>query len=88
MSTRLHKHISDIRKNTGSVTVITDHRINFDHNFKRNDVKILDCEFSYNKRLVSEMIHIKRQKQSLNKQNDIESLPETYSQIIQSLSPS
>ncbi|KAG5321378.1 IPYR pyrophosphatase, partial [Pseudoatta argentina] len=58
LSTRLQEHISDIKKNTGSPTVITDHRINFDHNFKWNDVRILDCESSYNKRLVSEMIHI------------------------------
>ena len=34
------------------------------------------------------MIHIKRQKQGLNRQNDIESLPESYLSIIQSLSPS
>ena len=88
LSTRLHEHISDIKKNTGSPTVITDHRINFDHNFKWNDVRILDCESSYNKRLVSEMIHIKRQKQGLNRQNDTESLPDTYLQIIQSLSSS
>jgi len=27
---RLHEHISDIKKNTGSPTVITDHHINFD----------------------------------------------------------
>jgi len=31
-------------------------------------------------------IHIKRQKQGLNKQKDTESLPESYLQIIQSLS--
>ncbi|KYN13628.1 hypothetical protein ALC57_14180 [Trachymyrmex cornetzi] len=75
LSTRLHEHKSDIRKNTGSPTVITDHRINLDHNFRWNDVRILDCESSYNKRLVFEMIHIKRQKQGLNKMNDTESLP-------------
>jgi len=34
------------------------------------------------------MIHIKRQKQDLNRQNDTESLPESYLPIIQSLSPS
>ena len=54
------------------------------------DVKILECESSYNKKLVSvmiHMIHIERQKQGLNRQNDTESLPETYSQSIQSLSP-
>ena len=85
---RLYEHISDIKKNTGSPTVITDHRINFDHNFRWNEVKILDCESSFNKRLVSEMIHIERQKQGLNKKNDTESLSETYLQIIQSLFPS
>ncbi|KYN22373.1 hypothetical protein ALC57_05227 [Trachymyrmex cornetzi] len=84
----ISEHKSDIRRNTGSPTVITDHRINLDHNFKWDNVKILDCESSYNKRLVSEMVHIKRQKQGLNKMNDTESLPDFYSQIIQSLSPS
>jgi len=34
------------------------------------------------------MIHIKKQKQDINKQNDTESLPEPYFQIIQSLSSS
>ncbi|KYN04663.1 hypothetical protein ALC62_04467 [Cyphomyrmex costatus] len=88
LSTRLKEHMSDIRKRTGSPSVITEHRINFDHNFKWNDVQILDIESSYYKRLVSEMVHIKRQKQGLNKQNDTESLPEYYSQIINFLSPS
>ena len=80
---RICEHISDINKKTGSPSVISDHYINFNHNF-RNEVKILDSESSHNKRLISEMIHIKRQKQSLNKQNDIESLPQFYLQIIQS----
>ena len=39
---------------------------------------ILDVEPSYNKRLISEMIHIKKQRQGINKQNDTESLPEPY----------
>lgn len=57
---RLHEHISDINKETGSPFVITDHRINYNHNFKWKDIKILDNEPSYNKRLISEMVHIKR----------------------------
>ena len=47
---------------TDSPSVIPNHRVNFNHNFKWNDVRILDSESSYNKRLISEMIHIKRQK--------------------------
>jgi len=50
-------------------------------------VKILDREPSYNKRLTSEMIFIKRQKNGLNLQSDTKSLPEIYSPVIQALSP-
>ncbi|KYN27545.1 hypothetical protein ALC57_03064 [Trachymyrmex cornetzi] len=88
LSTRLHEHISDIKKRTGSSSVISDHRMNSNHDFKWNEVKILDKEASYNKRLISEIIFIKMQKQGINKQNDTEALPESYSQIIQSLSQS
>lgn len=69
-------------------TLVTNYRINHNHNFNWQDVKILDNEPSYSKRLISEMVHVKRQKQGLNKQVETESLPEPYHQIIQSLSPS
>jgi len=62
--------------------MITEHRIN--HNFNWKDVKILDKEPSYNKRLIPEMIYLKRQKISLNRQNDIESLSDSYQNILQS----
>jgi len=39
---------------------------------------MLDIKPSYNKRLISEMIHIKRQKHGINRQNDMDSLPEIY----------
>ena len=58
------------------------------HNFKWNKVDILDRKPSYNKRLISEMVHIKKQKYEINRQNDTESLLELYSNIIRSLSPS
>ena len=64
--------------------MITEHRVNHNHNFNWKDVKILDKEPSYNKRLISEMIYLKRQKISLNRQNDIESLSDSYQNILQS----
>ena len=82
-STRIREHISDINKKR-ILHLSSDYRINF----RWNEMKILDSESSYNKRLISEMILIKRQKQNLNKQNDTESLSEPYLQITQSLSPS
>jgi len=40
------------------------------HQFDWENVKILDEEMNYNKRLISEMIFIKRQKHGLNAQMD------------------
>ena len=44
----------DINKKTG--LHLSSDRINFNHNFRWNKVKILDSESFYNKRLISEMI--------------------------------
>jgi len=63
--------------------VITDR--NYNQFWK--DVKILDKEPSYNKRLISEMIYTKK-KLRLNKQNDMETLSNSYLQILQPSSPS
>jgi len=53
----------------------------------RNDVKIVDNELSYSKRLMFEMIHIKKQPYGLNEQSDTELLSDAYLPIIESLSP-
>ncbi|EFN63493.1 hypothetical protein EAG_16118, partial [Camponotus floridanus] len=42
------------------------HRLEFGHHFNWEKSEILDREFSLGKRLVSEMLFIKRQKNSLN----------------------
>jgi len=46
------------------------------------DVEILDEEPYLGKRLVSEMLHIKKQTYSLNSQTDTEGLHEAYFPII------
>ena len=85
---RLHEHVSDINISSKSPSVISNHRIEENNNFKWDKMDILDVEPSYNKRLISEMVHIKKQKHGINRQNDTESLLELYSDIIHSLSPS
>ena len=57
-------------------------RIELGHDFEWNDVKILDKEPVYNKRLISEMLHIRSQTSSLNKQEDTEQLPNSYLPIV------
>jgi len=60
----------DINKRSGSPSVISIHRLELNHEINWNEIKILDCEPSYNKRLVSEMIYIKKQQQlALSKGN-------------------
>jgi len=52
-----------------------------------NDVKIVDNKPSYSKRLISKMIHIKKQSYGLNNQSDTDLLSDTYLSIIELLSP-
>ncbi|EFN72003.1 hypothetical protein EAG_06100, partial [Camponotus floridanus] len=68
--TRINEHKKHIDRVTTNKSVITEHRLNFDHEFKWDDVKILDKESFYNKRLISEMLCIKRQRNGLNLQTD------------------
>lgn len=75
---RVREYRSDINKRTGSISVITYHRINNNHDFDQGNIKILDKEQSYNKRLISEMLHIKNELQNINKQSDTELFPNTY----------
>ena len=56
--------------------------LDHDHDFQWDDVQILDEEPSYRKRLISEMLHIKKQKNSLNLQTDTEGLHKAYLPII------
>ena len=84
LKTRLHEHKNDIKKSS-SPSVISAHRINFDHQFDWQRTKILDKESSYGKRLTSEMIFIKSQDNGLNKQSDTESLPESYISLLELL---
>jgi len=85
LRTRINGHRCHIKRNTNTQSVITNHRLNFDHDFNWDDVKILDQEPFLNKRLISEMLFIKRQNNSLNLQTDTERLPEIYLDIVNNL---
>jgi len=85
LRTRILEHQKDIKKKTGTHSVISHHRIE-NHNFNWEDITILDNEKNYNKRLISEMVHIIKQK-NLNKQCDTEFLSEAYFPLINTLTP-
>jgi len=82
---RIGEHRNHIRRNSGQISVITNHRKKFNHDFDWNNVKVLDEEMNYKKRLISEMIHIKKQNCGLNSQNDTDLLDPLYHDLVQHL---
>jgi len=81
LKTRVSEHLNHIRRNTTTPSVITDHRMHLNHDFDWNKVMVLDTERFYHKRLISEMIYIKRQNNGLNLQRDTEGLDHGYSSL-------
>jgi len=51
LKTKLNEHISDIKKKIDSPSVITDHHINYNHNFNWKDV-IISIGKSLDKELI------------------------------------
>ena len=82
---RIDEHRNHIRKNTAQHSVITDHRL-LGHEFDWENVKILDEEKNIRKRLMSEMIYIKRQRNGLNLQSDLDGFDCGYAPIVKKLS--
>ena len=85
LNTRIKEHKNHIKRNNPTKSVITEHRINLQHDFDWDNITILDHEPIYHKRLISEMLYIKRQKNSLNLQTDTEGLHQSYFTAIDSL---
>jgi len=56
--------------------------LEFLHDFDWDNVEILDEEIYFNKRIISEMIYIKKQSYGLNLQHDTDSLDPIYFDII------
>jgi len=79
------EHKKDINETTPNHSVTTNHRLQFNHDFDWDNAKILDKEKYYYKRLISEMINIKLQKDTLNLQTDTECLQHAYVEILNKL---
>ncbi|XP_039311308.1 uncharacterized protein LOC120359073 [Solenopsis invicta] len=65
LKTRITEHRNHIKWNTNSHSVITEHRLNFNHDFDWENIIILDNERFLGRRLTSEMLHIQSQNNSL-----------------------
>ena len=67
LKTRIKEHIN----NKNNESVFCQHQINFRHEFDQNGTVVVDSEIIYKQRVISEMIHIECQKNSINKKDDI-----------------
>jgi len=70
--------VSNIKTEESKHSVISKHMLENNHLFDWQNIKILNFEPNYYKRIVSEMIHIKTQRNGLNSVNDIECLDSTF----------
>lgn len=86
MKTRIKEHQKNFFKVAADQSVITKHRLEYNHEFNWEDVETLDKEPFYTKRLISEMIYIKRQKNSINLHTDTENLSDIYMNLINGMS--
>jgi len=82
LKTRLKEHKNNIKLDQSKHSVISEHIIKYNHSFDWENTKIMDHESRYFKRIISEMIHIKEQKVSLNLNSDTELLDESYLDIL------
>ncbi|KMQ83798.1 hypothetical protein RF55_19076 [Lasius niger] len=84
LKTRINEHKNHIRRNITQHSVLTDHRLK-NYEFTWDKVEVLDEERIYGKRLMSEIIFIKRQTNSLNLQSDTENLHHAYLTLVENL---
>jgi len=66
-------------------SIITEHRLGYQHDFDWENVKILDNERFLGKRLILEMLHIQLQQSSLNLQADTDFLHHDYARILKKI---
>ncbi|KYQ52017.1 hypothetical protein ALC60_08631, partial [Trachymyrmex zeteki] len=78
---KLKTRISEHKKRS----TVSEHGLYHGYNLDWDNVEILDEERYYNKRVISEMIHIKRQRHGLNLQTDTEALSLTYNDVLDKL---
>lgn len=75
---RIFEHRNHICRNTSQLSVITNHILETNHKFDSDGIEILDNEILLDKKLVTEMLFIKKQKNGLNLQSNTEGLPHAF----------
>jgi len=85
LGTRLKEHRTNIKLDPPRHSVVSEHILEFGHSFNWNDVKILDNEHNFYKKLAAEIIYIKEQKNDINSHKDSEALNSIYTNVLSDL---
>lgn len=83
LNTRINEHKRNIKQ--PKLNVVSQHIMDSNHSMNWSNVQILDHETNYYKRLISETIHIKQQKNGLNINEDTDLLDKTYFPLLEKL---
>ena len=63
-------------------TALCRHSKDLNHHFDFNNVTVLDYETNYHKRLIKEMINIKKEQNAINYRADIQNLSIFYNNVL------
>jgi len=78
-----------VRLKPSKYSIITEYISKFNHSFDWENVKILDSESSYNKKLISTqlmMLYIKEQNRDINSQKNTQFLDDSYFYLLDTIS--
>lgn len=82
LGNRLKAHENSCQGKNADKTALKEHHSNNGHNFDYNNTKILETERDEKKRLIKEMLQIKKERNSINYRTDIEKLSHLYNCIL------
>jgi hypothetical protein len=80
--TRIKEHKNNIKMHESNYSVISKHRVEFNHDFDWDNPTILHNEKHTRKRELAEMFYIKKVNNTLNAQKDTENLNIIYDKVI------
>lgn len=82
LSTRIKEHFRNIKMHSSNLSVVSKHKIEYNHDFDWSLPIILHCEKYVRKREIAEMFFIKKNKNTINLQKDTDNLNNIYNKII------
>ncbi|KAL6433498.1 hypothetical protein ACFW04_006541 [Cataglyphis niger] len=82
LSTRVKKNFNNIKMHASNLSVVSKHKLEFNHDFDWSALDILHNEKHLRKREITEMFFIKKFDNTINSQKDTENLNNIYDKLI------